>query len=298
MGTDGASVMRSTREFAGLDCRGTIGRSFSARVKRDIKDDIDFWHCLAHQFNLALNDALDAIEPLKLFYIPHLRMCHSEFKRSSKNRAELKSIREELREFDRHFTYVIFYPALFCLTRWIGVHRCASILARRPIRVLLNRYAQRLRTMKMGPRPFDPFKYRQRRRRAEEADAGGDDLEGDANGSDDEDEIRELRRVRDAIENGRLEEDGYQPQRELFTSVEDAKRSAPTQRDLVAADDFDEGREGAGGRKRKNMLNKNVGLTDLNFGRSCYMSGCLKPYKVLIEQLQRTDQPEQHLAAR
>ena len=108
VGTDGASVMRSTREFAGLDCRGTIGRSFSARVKRDIKDDIDFWHCLAHQFNLALNDALDAIEPLKLFYIPHLRMCHSEFKRSSKNRAELKSIREELREFDRHFTYVIF----------------------------------------------------------------------------------------------------------------------------------------------------------------------------------------------
>ena len=138
----------------------------------------------------------------------------------------------------------------------IGVHRCASILERRPIRVLLTRYAQRLRTMRMGPRPFDPFKYRQMRRRVEAVEAGGDDLEGDAHGPDDEDEIRELRRVRDAIDNGRIDTDGYQPQCRLFASVEDTQRSAPSQRDLVVADDFDEGRDGATGMKRKNMLFK------------------------------------------
>ena len=99
--TDGVSVMRSTRDFAGLDRRGTVGRSFRARIKRDIKDDLDFCHCLGHQMNLSVNDALDAIDALKLFYIPHLRMCHSEFKRSSKNRADLKSVKAELCELLR-----------------------------------------------------------------------------------------------------------------------------------------------------------------------------------------------------
>ena len=56
----------------GLDCRGTRGKSFSAFMKRVIKEDMDFWHCGAHQLNLTLNDALDAIAALKLFYIPHL----------------------------------------------------------------------------------------------------------------------------------------------------------------------------------------------------------------------------------
>ncbi len=41
-GTDGASVMRSTKDFAGLDCKGTEGRAFSAFLKLDLKDDLDF----------------------------------------------------------------------------------------------------------------------------------------------------------------------------------------------------------------------------------------------------------------
>ncbi len=72
--TDGASVMRSTRDFAGLDCRGSEGRAFSAHLKNDVKDDIDFWHCLCHQLNLSVNDALDAIAALKLFWVPHVSM--------------------------------------------------------------------------------------------------------------------------------------------------------------------------------------------------------------------------------
>ena len=66
----------------------------------------------------------------------------------------------------------------------------------------------------------------------------------------------------------------------------------------LAADGFDVGRVGARGRKSKNMLNRDVGLTDLNCGRCAYLSGALKPYKVLIEQMQRTELPEQHLMAR
>ena len=70
--TDGASVMRSSSEFAGLDCRGTEGRSFAAHLKSEVKQDIDFWHCLTHQLNLAVNDSLDAIKALKLYWVPHV----------------------------------------------------------------------------------------------------------------------------------------------------------------------------------------------------------------------------------
>ena len=72
--TDGASVMRSTKDFAGLDCRGTEGTSFAAFLKIDLKDNIDFWHCLIHQLNLSVNDALDAIPACKLFWVPHVSL--------------------------------------------------------------------------------------------------------------------------------------------------------------------------------------------------------------------------------
>ena len=91
-----------------------------------------------------------------------------------------------------------------------------------------------------------------------------------------------------------MDEDGYQPQTELFPSAQ----TAAAQEDMISADDFDVGCDGTRGRKCKNMLNANVGLTDLNAGRSAYLSGCLKLYKVLVEQIQRTEQPEQHLLTR
>ena len=262
-------------------------------MKRELNPLVDFWHCLTHQFNLSLNDALMAIQALKLFYIPHLRMCHMEFKRSDKNRAWLKEILRELLEFDKSFDWKIFYPALFCLTRWLGLQRCAEILSRKSVVALLLKYAQKLRDRGMGPRPFDPYKYQRRRnRRAAVEDRDGDD------GSDDERETNELTLVQEAIEDGRLDEDGYQAAPELFDSAEEAARSAPSQEDMADADGFDEGAAGATGRKRKNLLNRDVGLTDLNIGRSAYLSGALLPYKILIKEIQRCSQPEQHLMVR
>ena len=107
-----------------------------------------------------------------------------------------------------------------------------------------------------------------------------------------------MMRVHEAIEDGRLDADGYQPQPRLFASARQAAAASPSQDDLVGVDDFDEGDTDASGRKCKNLLNKNVGLSDLNSGRCAYLSGVLKSYKVLIESLQRADQPEQHLVAR
>ena len=61
--------------------------------------------------------------------------------------------------------------------------------------------------------------------------------------------------------------------------------------------DFDEGDLDVAG-MCKNLLNKNLGLSDLNVGRSAYLTGVLKPYKDFVESLQRIDQPEQHLTTR
>ena len=230
---------------------------------------------------------------IKLFYLPHLRMCHSEFKRSSKNRAYFKDLHAELKESMPNFDWRVFYPILACDTRWLGILLCAQVQARKSNRVLMKKYSSLLRSQKKGSRPFDPYKYRRRRGLQNAADAGGDDREGDS--SSDE----EAERVRVGIREGRLSaDDDFVRQPSLFTSVQEAIDAAPSQEDLIDADDFDEGEVGASKYFQKNLLNKQVGLTDLNCGRSCYLAGMLKPYKVLVEQLQRVSTPEQHLAAR
>ena len=220
-------------------------------------------------------------------------MCHAEFKRSSKNRGVYKSLHAELTEMDTSFTWIIFYPKLCCDTRWIGYQICTAIMARKSNRVLMVRYVQTLRDRGCGSRAFDPYKYRRRRGVRDAAEGGADDRDGD-NSSEEE----EIQRVRTAIEEGRLEEDDYVRQPRLFESINAAVDSFPDQADMVAADNFDCGDEGASKTLQKNLLNPNVGLTDLNIGRSCYFSGCLMPYKVLVESLQCATTPEQHLAAR
>ena len=291
----------------GLDCRGTEGVAFSAFMKRRVKSDMDFWHCLIHQLNLSLNDTLDAMPALKQFYIAFLRMCYSEFKRSSGNRAMLKAVKEELTDLlNNKHQWKMFYPIIFCLTRWIGLLKCAVVLAKKTNRLLLKKYAQRLRDKGFGPRPFNPRRYSRRRRRREAEEAGGDDRDGDVDsgsdssddgGSDAHHEQEELERVRNAYDNDRLN-DGYQPQRQLFPTIAAAAAGAPSQQQCVRHDKFDTGDEDARGYKLKNLLNPDVGLSDLNFGRSAYLSGVLKPYKILVEELQSVQTPEQHLAAR
>ena len=279
----------------GLDCNGTRGKSFSARLKRELSPRIDFWHCLCHKFSLGLNDALDAIKALKDYFVPHLRMVHSEFKRSSNNRRDFKALHSELCEFDTTYKWKIFYPKLFCLTRWLGFQHCADILATPSNRELLKRYAQQLRDRDFGPRPFNPYRYQRRRGARDAHEAGGDDRDGEDSSSDEE-----VERVQEALAGDRLNGDGYQPAPQLFPSAEAAAASAPKQRDLTDAEGFDEGDVNVRARstKCKNMLNKDVGLTNVNAGRSAYLAGALKPYKVLIESLQRFDTPQQHLVAR
>ena len=117
-------------------------------------------------------------------------------------------------------------------------------------------------------------------------------------GRDDSEDEEDAERLRNAIEDGRLDMRGLQPQPRLFGSARDAAQSAPAQQELVEADNPDVGEVDARGRKQKNILNPNVGYTDLNAGRSAYMAGVLLPYKILVSELQCVKIPFQHQVAR
>ena len=227
-----------------------------------------------------------------------LRMMHSEFNRSSKRRTDLEEIVAAIEEWDNDHNWKVFYPVLFCITRWVGIQKCAAIISRSP--QIFRSYTQSLRDKNMGPRSFDARKYKKRRGRVDAAEAGADDTTGDVDSDSDEDsdDEEETLRVREAIAEGRLDADGYQPVPQLFDTMEAAAASAPNQEDLVEAEGFDEGNNRAKNRMQKNLLNKDVGITEVNLARSCWMAGVLLPYTVLVQKLQTTKLPQQHLAAR
>ena len=105
--------------------------------------------------------------------------------------------------------------------------------------------------------------------------------------------------MREAVDEGRLDCDGYQPCVQMFDTMEEAAASVPDQEDMVDAEDFDEDNLDVRGKyNKKNLLNRDVGITEVNLVRSCWMEGVLKPYTVLVQKLQLSKFPEQHLAAR
>ena len=56
--SDGASMMRSTEHYRGVTGNGAVGLSLAALISADLKQQILTLHCICHQANLALGDAL------------------------------------------------------------------------------------------------------------------------------------------------------------------------------------------------------------------------------------------------
>ena len=100
---------------------------------------------------------------------------HSEFSRSSLKRETLKEVLERFKDLHGLTHWKIFYPKLFCLTRWLGLHKCAEDLAKN--REVYGGYADVLRQDGFGPRKFKPYKSRKKKN----SDSDGD---SDSGGSD------------------------------------------------------------------------------------------------------------------
>ena len=148
-------------------------------------------------------------------------------------------------------------------------------------------YAESMRQRNMGPLSFDPYIYRSRRGLVGATIVSADVII-------DEEEIR----LQQALEECRPHADGYQPAPHVFPGMEEVVALTPTQDDMVEEEDFNEGNNDARGKMKKRLLNRDVGITEINLARSCWIAGVLMPYKVLIEKLQIIRCPQQHLAAR
>lgn len=95
--TDGASAMRSTPEYSGVDARGEEGSNVVAYFKTAVKmfeiDPIAL-HCIAHMSNLGLGDM---VQLLKDTLLPVLQRLYGYYGKSSKEQSRLQEIARELK---------------------------------------------------------------------------------------------------------------------------------------------------------------------------------------------------------
>ena len=117
--TDGASAMRSTPMYAGLDSwpRGT---SFVAHLKRNGKPNIGNLHGACHNVNLAIKEAKVA-NPWSILWMDHVRAVFNWFSKSPARKSKFASLSEELTLLGNVVTWKMVYPKYYCPTRWVGI---------------------------------------------------------------------------------------------------------------------------------------------------------------------------------
>ena len=203
MCTDGASAMRSTQLYAGLDSN-PAGSSMHAVLKRAGKPNLPNTHCLSHQLNLSLKRALSVSGVWTDQWLSHIKAIFNWFSNSPARKAQLKLLHKEmelLREFvtwrmvfpkyvcahptkNKHVSLLLvvnYYPhhtvRYYCPTRWLGIHR--AVVAILSACDLLEEYSDQL--VRDGFRPArEPIEIvlpavAERARVGEEDIEGGDD---------------------------------------------------------------------------------------------------------------------------
>lgn len=151
--TDGASAMRSTHKYAGLD-GNPEGTSLHACMMRDpeLGDNLPSLHCLTHQLNLALKHALSANSFWSDTWLQHVRVVFNWFSRSPGRKAALRKVHRDMLMVRQTVTWKLTYPKYYAPTRWLGIRRAlVSILNSRE---LLVAYTEELRTSqcRLSPR--------------------------------------------------------------------------------------------------------------------------------------------------
>ena len=154
--TDGASAMRSTPFYAGLDGKSD-GSSLHAHMKRAGKPLLPNLHCLCHQLNLALKLAINNSGAWSKQWQDHLKAVFNWFKKSPSRKAKLKALHKQMQLLRDVVTWRFVYPKYYCPTRWLGILRAVkSINASSD---LLVEYAETLQEEGLRPdrgNPDDP----------------------------------------------------------------------------------------------------------------------------------------------
>ena len=273
--TDGASAMRSTPKYAGLDSN-PHGTSFHAHMKRANKPKLPNIHCVPHNLNLSLKKAITRGSEWSKDWLEHVKCVYKWFSKSPSRKSKLKSLHAKMSLLQSVVTWKMVYPKYYCPTRWIGIKSALqSILA---AVTLLESYVDGL--VRDGFRP----------------DREKDNLipdEPDARVEEDSDD--------DVVS---VHKDSFH---EWGTERWDLQVPRPVgDVDIVGADERvameDTGRasiwsdlpDGTSRANKCRLLSERVGLTSFMIGLDSMMFDVLEPYAILVERLQTQVTPIGH----
>lgn len=274
--TDGASAMRSTSRYAGLDAKPD-GTSFVSHLKRSGKEQIGNLHCLCHNLNLALKEAMAENKWCDL-WLQHIRAVYNWFSKSPARKSKFAALSEEMTLLGRVVSWKMVYPKYYCPTRWVGIATAlasivgAADLHREYCRYLIaSGYLPDRDTIDVLP---------------EEA--------GDARVDE---EVQEGADRHHEATFYRFDDDEAQPWDLCIMPIEDdAKILSATERvDLDVSEMTTTFKSlDSGSHKKSKLLNEQIGMTDLNLGLDAMMLDALQPYKRLVERLQVQTGPIAH----
>lgn len=278
--TDGASAMRSTPLYAGLDSNPN-GISLHAFLKRLLTDKLPNLHGLCHQGDLAMKKALKICCKWSDLWLEHIKAMYRWFSKSPSRKSALKKLHKEMELLQDVVTWRMVYPKYYCPTRWLGISRALkSILAAQD---LLESYVDTL--VDDGFRPY----------RGEDEDPPVQAVnarEEEHNDDDDEDN-----RVHSASFH-KWGDDPWDlrvstPDGDVEIVDEDERLEMETGRAMIWKDL-------PTGNKRTNckLLSEKIGLTAFMCGIDSIMADALHPYKMLTERLQTQVVPIGHRVRR
>ena len=270
--TDGASAMRSTAYYAGLDGKED-GQSFHAYMRHNSKfKKLPDIHGLCHLFDLGIKFALKACVWSDQ-WLDHIKSVYNWFAKSPSKKSKLKALYKEMQLVQQVATWRLVYPKYYCPTRWLGITRALKAIL--TSRELLLAYSQVLVDQGYGPDRGDPENPPPEARTAQ--------LEPVEN-----------------YQTRRFHEDAFY---KWGDNPWDLGVTKPPMRDTKVLSEarrlsFDEGRastwrsmpDGPTTKKSK-LLSERIGLTNQMLGLNAIMYDALLPYSILCERLQTSIVP-------
>ena len=279
--TDGASAMRSTPMYAGLDCYPE-GTSFASQMKRDNKSKLGNLHCLCHNWNLALKDALKELSWTDR-WMKHMRAVYNWFSKSPARKTKFAHLSDEMELLGRVVTWKMVYPRYYCPTRWVGI--CTALSSIVGAADLHQEYCIHL--IDQGFLPD---------REITEPNLPADALDARLDGEGEDDDTIALRFHRRSFY--QFNDDSPRAWDLPIDNI-DGDVQILSKEEILRLDPGDlsnQFRQLPSGTKKSKLLNEHIGMTDFNLGLDCMMLDALQPYKQLIERFQVQTGPIAHRA--
>ena len=283
---DGASAMRSTPKYAGLDSNPT-GSCLVAEMKRNHHDGIGNLHCIPHNLNLALKKAMKECDAWMKQWLDHVKCIFHYFCKSPTRKADLKQLHKAMELLNDVVTWRFMLPKYHCPTRWVGYVRALdSVLPG----MLLEAYVDKLveegwlpdrRTAAETPQVLPPD--------AEHARLEESDEEGD----EDDNDVDERAHAASFHKWGTSycdlpitsTNDDFNISSEAARLELDSEGRAAVWKDLPS---------GTSSKNRCGLLSERIGVTAQMLGIDSILLDALIPYKILIERLQTQIVPIGH----